>query len=357
MAPERGAADRPCQGEHENRRPAGRAGGGTSLVTSSLGHMQSALAHRRSPLATTHHAPAARLRTRVAGSDSWDTWCYVEGSDEPSAVRLSLTGWDGAGAGGAPCRAGSRWHRSCPVSRVAQGVALAGSGWTETWLRVRTTRPRGLLLTMPVSHRGDRMTTVTDIRPVKIDTSEEAVADMRSASRGPASPPLSWSPTGRRACSWRHSGARPVLGVRLRLARVRGEAERAAAVQDRDRRGGRPLHPREVAPRERDAVDHDARLAGIGHRAARRVDPLTDPPAHGGSAADAFDLVLPSLPGYGYSSQPTEIGWDAGRIASAWTELMHRLGYTAGWPRAATSAPASPTRWAARRPTACSAFT
>ena len=57
------------------------------------------------------------------------------------------------------------------------------------------------------------------------------------------------------------------------------------------------------------------------------IGPLTDPPAHGGNAGDAFDLVLPSLPGYGYSSQPTEIGWDAGRIASAWTELMHRLGY------------------------------
>jgi pimeloyl-ACP methyl ester carboxylesterase len=57
------------------------------------------------------------------------------------------------------------------------------------------------------------------------------------------------------------------------------------------------------------------------------VGPLTDPPAHGGTVEDAFDLVLPSLPGYGFSSQPTEVGWDAGRIAHAWAELMHRLGY------------------------------
>jgi pimeloyl-ACP methyl ester carboxylesterase len=58
------------------------------------------------------------------------------------------------------------------------------------------------------------------------------------------------------------------------------------------------------------------------------VGPLTDPTAHGGSADDAFHLVLPSLPGYGFSSEPTVLGWDAGRTARAWATLMHRLGYT-----------------------------
>src|SRR3954468_5390700 len=58
------------------------------------------------------------------------------------------------------------------------------------------------------------------------------------------------------------------------------------------------------------------------------VGPLTDPTAHGGSAEDAFHLVLPSLPGYGLSAEPVEIGWDLGRTARAWAELMHRLGYT-----------------------------
>jgi hypothetical protein len=57
------------------------------------------------------------------------------------------------------------------------------------------------------------------------------------------------------------------------------------------------------------------------------VDPLTDPTAHGGRAEDAFDLVLPSIPGYGFSSQPTELGWGPGRTARAWAELMSRLGY------------------------------
>jgi pimeloyl-ACP methyl ester carboxylesterase len=58
------------------------------------------------------------------------------------------------------------------------------------------------------------------------------------------------------------------------------------------------------------------------------VGPLTDPTAHGGRAEDAFDVVLPSVPGYGFSGEPTEVGWDPGRVAQAWAELMHRLGYT-----------------------------
>jgi pimeloyl-ACP methyl ester carboxylesterase len=58
------------------------------------------------------------------------------------------------------------------------------------------------------------------------------------------------------------------------------------------------------------------------------IGPLTDPTAYGGSADDAFHLVLPSLPGYGFSSQPKEAGWEPARTAKAWAELMNRLGYT-----------------------------
>jgi pimeloyl-ACP methyl ester carboxylesterase len=58
------------------------------------------------------------------------------------------------------------------------------------------------------------------------------------------------------------------------------------------------------------------------------VGPLTDPTAHGGRAEDAFHLVLPSVPGYGFSAEPTELGWWAGRVAQDWPELMRRLGYT-----------------------------
>ena len=58
------------------------------------------------------------------------------------------------------------------------------------------------------------------------------------------------------------------------------------------------------------------------------IGPLTDPTAHGGRAEDAFHLVLPSIPGYGFSDEPTELGWGPIRIGQAWDELMQRLGYT-----------------------------
>ena len=58
------------------------------------------------------------------------------------------------------------------------------------------------------------------------------------------------------------------------------------------------------------------------------IGPLTDPTAHGGRAQDAFDVVIPSMPGYGFSGKPTTTGWNPDRIARAWAELMKRLGYT-----------------------------
>src|SRR5262249_18636402 len=58
------------------------------------------------------------------------------------------------------------------------------------------------------------------------------------------------------------------------------------------------------------------------------IDPLVDPTAHGGPAADAFDVVIPSLPGHGFSGKPTGTGWDPQHIARAWVVLMKRLGYT-----------------------------
>jgi epoxide hydrolase len=59
----------------------------------------------------------------------------------------------------------------------------------------------------------------------------------------------------------------------------------------------------------------------------RVLGPLADPPAYGGDAADAFDVVVPSLPGYGFSGKPAATGWDIHRIGRAWAELMARLGY------------------------------
>jgi len=60
----------------------------------------------------------------------------------------------------------------------------------------------------------------------------------------------------------------------------------------------------------------------------KAIDPLTNPTAHGGKAEDSFDVVIPSMPGYGFSDRPTEVGWNPERIAKAWDVLMKRLGYT-----------------------------
>ena len=82
------------------------------------------------------------------------------------------------------------------------------------------------------------------------------------------------------------------------------------------------------------------------------IGPLTDPVAHGGDAADAFHLVLPSLPGYGFSDRPAAAGWTVERIAAAWLELMTRLGYDRFIARAGTGVQAWPRRSVRWRPTA-----
>jgi hypothetical protein len=69
------------------------------------------------------------------------------------------------------------------------------------------------------------------------------------------------------------------------------------------------------------------------------IRPLSDPTAHGGSAEDAFDVVVPSVSGYGFSAEPSELGCNVGRVAGVWAELMRRVGYTRSSRRAATWAP------------------
>ena len=76
----------------------------------------------------------------------------------------------------------------------------------------------------------------------------------------------------------------------------------------------------------RSSTSKDVELLVLRHE-VDSVGPLTNPTAHGGSAADAFDLVLPSLPGYGFSGEPAEVGWDLVRTARAWSQLMRWLGY------------------------------
>ena len=158
---------------------------------------------------------------------------------------------------------------------------------------------------------------------------EAELDDLRAASRTRlAGPSARRSTTGRRAsrsptC---RSSAR-YWARRLRLAGHRGAAERAPAVPHGDRRARYPLPPRPLAaPRRAAARDH-ARLARSIVEFLKVIGPLTDPTAHGGETADAFHVVCPSLPGYGFSDKPAAPGWGVERIAAAWIELMGRLGY------------------------------
>ena len=124
-------------------------------------------------------------------------------------------------------------------------------------------------------------------------------------------------------------GARALLGDRVRLRADRGAAERAAAVHDRDRRGRHPLHPRPLEARGRAAADHDPRLARLGDRAARHRRPADRPDrARRQRRGRVPPRAARPFPGYGFSAEPTELGWNLGRIARAWAELMRRLGYT-----------------------------
>ena len=138
-----------------------------------------------------------------------------------------------------------------------------------------------------------------------------------------------WSPIGRRACSWRRCG---------QLARYwatdydwrKCEARLNALPQFTTEIDGVEIHFIHVRSRHENALPLIMTHGWPGSviELLETVGPLTDPTAHGGTPEDAFHLVLPSLPGYGFSGEPTELGWDSGRIARAWAELMKRLGYT-----------------------------
>ena len=134
---------------------------------------------------------------------------------------------------------------------------------------------------------------------------------------------------GRRACSSRRSRRSQAIGGgdydwRKAEARLNALPQFTTTIDGVDD----PLHPRQVQARERVAADHDAWLAGLGDRAARDGRPADRSDRTRRHGRRRIPLVLPYLPGYGFSGEPTELGWDSGRIARAWAELIERLGYT-----------------------------
>ena len=171
--------------------------------------------------------------------------------------------------------------------------------------------------------------TTTEVRPFSVDVSDEELSDLRrrvTEAHWPSKEPVADGSQG------------------VQLATLRAIARYWASDYDwrvaQDRLNSLPQFKTEI-----DGVDvhfihvksrHEGALPlllthgwpGSVIEMLGVVGPLTDPTAHGGSALDAFDVVIPSLPGYGFSSEPAVIGWGPDRIARAWAVLMSRLGYT-----------------------------
>src|SRR6187431_3787389 len=187
-----------------------------------------------------------------------------------------------------------------------------------------------------VTHGGDAMTTLTErpsaataIRPFRVDTPQEALDDL-----------------GRRIAATRWPAKEPVddqsQGVQLAtiqaLARYwateydwrKCEARLRALPQFITEIDGLDIHFIHVRSEHEDALPLIVTHGWPGSilEQLKIIGPLTDPTSHGGTAADAFHLVIPSLPGHGFSAKPTATGWDPPRIARAWVTLMKRLGYT-----------------------------
>ncbi len=172
------------------------------------------------------------------------------------------------------------------------------------------------------------MSSETEIRPFRVDMPDEAIADLRrriAAARWPAKELVADRSQGVQLATIQELAGYWAADYDWRAC----EARLNALPQFTTEIDGVDIYFIHVKSRHAGAlpliITHGwpgsvIELLGV-------IGPLTDPAAHDGSADDAFDLVVPSLPGYGFSAAPAEAGWDPGRIAQAWAELMRRLGY------------------------------
>ena len=168
-----------------------------------------------------------------------------------------------------------------------------------------------------------------DIRPFQVDVPDEALADLRRRIEG-----TRW-PT-KELVTDRSQGVQ--LATLQELARYwatdydwrRAESKLNALPQFTTEIDGVEIHFVHVRSKHEDALPLIMTHGWPGSvlELLDTVAPLTDPTAYGGREEDAFHVVLPSLPGYGFSSEPADLGWNAGRVAQAWAELMRRLDYT-----------------------------
>jgi pimeloyl-ACP methyl ester carboxylesterase len=167
------------------------------------------------------------------------------------------------------------------------------------------------------------------IRPFRIDVPDEALVDLRrriAATRWPKRETVADATQGVQLATMRELARYWQTGHDWRKV----EARLNALPQFMTEIDGVDIHFIHVRSKHENALPLIVTHGWPGSiiEQLKIIDPLANPTAHGGNASDAFDLVMPSLPGHGFSGQPTTTGWDPIRIARAWTVLMKRLGYT-----------------------------
>src|SRR5271169_2378775 len=173
------------------------------------------------------------------------------------------------------------------------------------------------------------MSSETEIRPFRVDMPDEAIADLRrriAATRWPTKELVADRSQGVQLATLRELARYWATDYDWRAC----EARLNALPQFKTAIDGEDVHFIHVRSRHEEAlpliITHG--WPGSVIELLGAAAPLTDPAAHGGRAEDAFHVVIPSLPGYGFSAAPASVGWDPGRTARAWAELMRRLGYT-----------------------------
>jgi pimeloyl-ACP methyl ester carboxylesterase len=169
----------------------------------------------------------------------------------------------------------------------------------------------------------------SSIRPFRVNIPDDAVADLRrrlQATRWPDKETVADQSQGPQLEKLRELVGYWATDYDWR----KGEAKLNAFPQFMTKIDGLDIHFIHVRSRHTDAmpliITHG--WPGSVFEQIKLIGPLTDPTAHGGKAEDAFDVVIPSLPGFGFSDRPTELGWNLDRIGSAWAVLMERLGYS-----------------------------
>jgi pimeloyl-ACP methyl ester carboxylesterase len=214
-----------------------------------------------------------------------------------------------------------RFLGSAAVTMLATHLGLTGSARAQT--------AKETTMTMTASPRyAAQDATSTDIRPFRVEVSQADLDDLRqrlAATRLPSKELVADRSQGVQLATIQELTRYWATDYNWRKA----EARLNALPQFTTEIDGVDIHFIHVRSPHEDALPLIMTHGWPGSvlELLETVGPLTDPTAYGESAEDAFDLVLPSLPGYGFSAEPTELGWESGRIARAWAELMKRLGY------------------------------